>query len=126
MYEPPVTVLQKYSMKEVSEAIDDYIFNYITEIGVDVNKDELIKALKYDRDQYDKGFKDGRDSTKKEIIRCKDCMYYRTHGAFGIPLRKEDRYCSEENFPDEGQKELPEWWFCAGAKRKQNTDQGGE
>ena len=22
------------------------------------------------------------------------------------------------NFPDEGQKELPEWWFCAGGKRK--------
>ena len=26
---------------------------------IDVDKDELIKALKYDRDQYDKGFNDG-------------------------------------------------------------------
>ena len=46
-----------------------------------------------------------------EIIRCEDCKYYKTTGNFKT-------YCDEENFPDEGQKELPEWWFCAGGKRK--------
>ena len=54
-----------------------------------------------------------------EIIRCKDCKHYRTTGAFGTPLRKKDYWCDAENFPDEGQKELPEWWFCAGAERRE-------
>lgn len=58
-------------------------------------------------------------SANPEIIRCKDCKHYRTTGAFGTPLRKEDRWCDAENFPDEGQKELPEWWFCAGAERRE-------
>ena len=58
-------------------------------------------------------------SAQPEIIRCKDCKHYKTIGAFGTTLRKKDYWCDAENFPDEGQKELPEWWFCAGAERRE-------
>ena len=51
------------------------------------------------------------ESEWAEIVRCKDCKHYKTTGNFKA-------YCDDENFPDEGQKELPEWWFCAGGKRK--------
>ena len=37
------------------------IMRGIINAGVEVDKDELIKALKYDRDQYTKGYKDGFD-----------------------------------------------------------------
>lgn len=53
-------------------------------------------------------------SVQPEVIHCKDCKHYRTTGAFGVPLHKEEYYCDEE------QRELPEWWFCAGAERKEN------
>ena len=53
-------------------------------------------------------------TAQPEVIRCKDCKHYRTIGAFGVPLHKEEYYCDEE------QRELPEWWFCAGARRKEN------
>lgn len=32
-------------------------------IGYEVDKEELIKALQYDRNQYDKGYKDGARET---------------------------------------------------------------
>ena len=34
--------------------------------GFNVDKDELAKALAYDRNQYDKGFKDGYNQALKE------------------------------------------------------------
>ena len=61
--------------------------------------------------------------TQPRVIHCKDCKHYRTTGAFGAPLHKEEYYCDADNYPKndpgEEQRELPEWWFCAGAERKQ-------
>ena len=61
---------------------------------------------------------------KPEVIHCKDCKHYRTTGAFGVPLHKEEYFCDADNYPKndpgEEQRELPEWWFCAGAERKEN------
>ena len=63
-------------------------------------------------------------SAHPEVIHCKDCKHYRTTGAFGVPLHKEEYFCDADNYPKndsgEEQRELPEWWFCAGAKRKEN------
>ena len=63
-------------------------------------------------------------SAHPEVIHCKDCKHYRTTGAFGVPLHKEEYFCDADNYPKndpgEEQRELPEWWFCAGAERKEN------
>ena len=63
-------------------------------------------------------------SAHPEVIHCKDCKHYRTTGAFGVPLHKEEYFCDADNYPKndpgEEQRELPEWWFCAGARRKEN------
>lgn len=37
-------------------------------IGYEVDKEELIKALQYDREQYDKGYNDGRKETFVEEL----------------------------------------------------------
>ena len=39
--------------------LDNGILKAVMEHGIIVNKEELIKALNYDRKQYDKGYKDG-------------------------------------------------------------------
>ena len=36
--------------------------------GFNVNKEELEKALLYDRNQYQKGFSDGREDTLNKVI----------------------------------------------------------
>ena len=51
--------------------IEGEIYKAIMHVGVNVDKDELLKALAYDRNQYQKGYED-RDA---EIVRCKDCKH---------------------------------------------------
>ena len=57
MYESPIQLIETQMRTE----IENEIFRAIKEVGVDVNKDELIKALRYERNQYSKGYKDGYD-----------------------------------------------------------------
>ena len=38
---------------------ENNILKAVKEIGIDVDKEELLKALKYDREQYNKGYADG-------------------------------------------------------------------
>jgi hypothetical protein len=57
-WESPVTITQEIAQKIASDT-DDYIMSAILETGVVVNKEELIKAMNYDRDQYKKGYCDG-------------------------------------------------------------------
>ena len=47
---------------------EDNVFKAIQDYGVVVDKEELIKAMQYDRGQYEKGFADGMLSRKGEWI----------------------------------------------------------
>ena len=71
-WESPIeTTFQRIS-RDVQEKEDAYIIEEIRKVGVDVNKDELIKALNYDRQQYEQGYKNGyKDGYAKGID---DCM----------------------------------------------------
>lgn len=63
MYESPINlwscqindeVAQKYA-----EHTENLIYQEVLNVGVSVDRKELIKALEYDRDQYRKGYADG-------------------------------------------------------------------
>lgn len=75
MYESPIEVFTRKIVQDIEERIDGVIFKECVRVGVNVNKDELIKALRYDRGQYDCGYADGRAARDREIVRCKDCKY---------------------------------------------------
>jgi hypothetical protein len=68
-YQSPVEVIYQGFETKLEGDIMEAIYSH----GVDVDKDELIKALKYDRDQYRKGFEDGckgtMDKIKAEVAR---------------------------------------------------------
>lgn len=65
-WESPVTIVQEIS-SQIARDTDDYIMSEIYKTGVTVNKEELIKAINYDRDQYNKGYRDGfRNAVKTE------------------------------------------------------------
>lgn len=38
---------------------DGEIYRAVQDIGIKVDRDELVKALQYDRNQYEKGYSDG-------------------------------------------------------------------
>lgn len=69
MYEPPITQYTTDIQTKVENQLENHLMEILFGLGFDVDKEELIKALQYDREQYQKGFKDGKES----IVHCQDC-----------------------------------------------------
>lgn len=46
------------------EAKENYIYQCVADIGVNIDKEELIRALQYDREQYEQGYRDGIKANK--------------------------------------------------------------
>ena len=65
MYESPIKLheVEARIVEDITKARDDYILAQV-KMAVDVDKEELIKALSYDRQQYDKGYADGYANAK--------------------------------------------------------------
>lgn len=59
MYESPIKLNIGDVHKEIVKQQDKDLYRFIQKMSVDIDKDELIKALKFDREQYEKGYKDG-------------------------------------------------------------------
>lgn len=59
MYESPIEVVVDNTTTEVVKRIDECICRIVQRYAVNVDEEELIKALKYDRGQYEKGYSDG-------------------------------------------------------------------
>ena len=80
MYESPIKIIES-KIDSFSNAIikqkDDAIFAEIqSSFGVELDRGELIRALQYDRDQYDKGYSNGKRDAMGELVRCKDCKHF--------------------------------------------------
>lgn len=63
MYESPFSLQISEMCDEIAKSINNdtetAVMRSIADIGINVDKEELIKALQYDRDQYNKGYSDG-------------------------------------------------------------------
>ena len=88
-YQSPVDLI----ISEMNLRLDGEILKAVQNVGVNVDRDELIKALRYDRDQYKKGYAD-RD---EEIVRCRDCKWRGTYACFCKAKDdvQDDWFCSE-------------------------------
>ena len=64
MYKAPIELISSPPKFD----IDGEIYKSVVKCGVSVDKDELIKALQYDRDQYDKGYADAKAEVAREIF----------------------------------------------------------
>lgn len=101
-YEAPIKII----MQEMQAQRENQVYQAIQNIGVDVDKEELLKALSYDRNQYEKGYR----AAKSEIVCCKDCKYAKkSEAVLGIP----DYECSKMNTTC-----LDEEDFCSYGERK--------
>lgn len=56
MYKSPIDIVQT----GMRVKIENGIIKTVQDVGINVDKAELLKALAYDREQYQKGFADGR------------------------------------------------------------------
>lgn len=64
MYKSPIEIIQG----ELHTKMDGAIMKAVQQVGISVNKSELLHALAYDRSQYQLGFIDGKREAMKEIV----------------------------------------------------------
>ena len=61
MYKSPIEVIYG----QMQTHLDGDVIQAVQKYGITVDKDELIKALKYDRDQYAAGYADAMATLKR-------------------------------------------------------------
>lgn len=78
MYKSPIRTAVMHSdiTAKVNEDVDGIILSSVVRCGVSVDKEELLRALRYDRGQYDKGYADGKAEAMDGLVRCKDCIWF--------------------------------------------------
>lgn len=65
-YSSPINFTIKEVANDIRANIEDKLFYEVKEeINVDIDRDELIKALNYDRDSYNKGYLKGFEEGKR-------------------------------------------------------------
>lgn len=64
MYESPIDIIYG----EMQTRMEKEICHAVQEVGINVNKDELVSALMYDRNQYEKGYEDAKKEVLKEVL----------------------------------------------------------
>ena len=67
MYESPVNLIYHDIETQIIQQQEQTILEAIRRYDVVVDKEELIKAINYDRNQYSKGYKDGVNDTLDKI-----------------------------------------------------------
>ena len=68
MYKSPIEKICDEIQTQMVQEEENIVMKAIGEIGVNVDKEELIKALQYDRNQYTKGYEDGKNEVLDKII----------------------------------------------------------
>lgn len=59
MYRSPIEILMADIQHQIEQQKDEEIYKAVVSVGINVDKEELIRALAYDRHQYMKGHIDG-------------------------------------------------------------------
>lgn len=68
MYKPPIELTYQYNLINILQEDEGLIVKACVDVGVNVDKDELVSLLKGDRDSYDRGYKDGYDAATAKIM----------------------------------------------------------
>lgn len=56
MWESPIEIIKT----DIQTHHEEMVMEAVLSCGINVNKEELIKALQYDRQQYEKGYEDAK------------------------------------------------------------------
>lgn len=109
MWESPIQMITDDIIKDLVQKQDELLIESVRRVGFNIDKDELLKALNYDRDQYEKGYDDGRSARDSEIVRCKDCKHRNKYECNHIMLGGTKCGVTED-------------WYCADGERKETDD----
>jgi hypothetical protein len=71
MYKSPIELIVTEIENQVIEKGEEAIYTAVLHYIPNVDRAELLKALEYDRQQYEQGYRDA----KNEIQHCEGCRY---------------------------------------------------
>ena len=63
MYKSPIEIITG----KIQTQIDDDIYRAVQNVRINIDRAELLKALEYDRGQYEEGFREGEKHTMRQI-----------------------------------------------------------
>ena len=72
MYESPIEKIYGELQTQIEQEDENIVMKAVGDVGINVDKEELINALQYDRKQYTKGYSDALDEIRAEIL---DTLY---------------------------------------------------
>lgn len=88
-YKSPVNIIEK----EWETKIEGDIVKAIKSYDIDVDKEELIKALNYDRNQYKAGYKDALEWMQRVImLNMPDIIRYSENQDAGVQIKNINDY----------------------------------
>ena len=70
-YIPPITLICNDYAMQIEKKIEGTVLSAVSEIGVDIDKERLIKILDGDRKSYDDGYRKGFEDGQKEVYTTK-------------------------------------------------------
>lgn len=108
-YQSPITLVEDLAYKVIEDK-ENNVIKVLQQYGINIDKDELFKLLLNDRQQYEKGYAEGKAAAVKHghWVEVPDEVFASTY------------YCSEckgEAIPDiYGEYLLSNWCYYCGAK----------
>lgn len=75
-YESPITMVSELINTQLRQDGDRYVADIEKKVGFKVDKQELIRALAYDREQYSKGYHDAMKKTAGHWMRISPAGIY--------------------------------------------------
>jgi hypothetical protein len=117
MYKSPIELLVTNVYDQIQKEQDEHIYQAVLQYVPNVDRAELIRALQYDRNQYEKGYMDGKRDAEAALTRCKDCKHNvanKEHDPLDITDYTDivcDYWMNDGNLPDD---------FCSYGERKDN------
>ena len=111
-YDSPFELTISDITTQIARNIDEMSWQAVQRVGINVNKEKLLIALKQDSERYREAYKNGYDTGYEkrddDIIRCKDCKYCYVDGdnvSFNMCLLNHNKV-------------QPDEWFCADGEHK--------
>jgi len=71
-YVSPISIHIERYKEQLTAELQDQVVTAVARVGITVDKEELIKALAYDREQYERGFNDARMKARTVMFDLRD------------------------------------------------------
>ena len=112
-YDSPFELTISDITTQMARNIDEMSWQAVQRVGINVDKEKLLIALKQDaeryREAYANGYDTGYEKRDDDIVRCKDCKY-----------RDPEDFKCDCGHDIHWELPRPDDWFCAdGERRKQ-------